>query len=761
MRSITCHFISDDSPVGSMNSCSVASDKYPITVNCAGNFVTGFPFTTDNPTGREDYYLLYMVRGNMRVWADGKETAASSGSVFIFPPHTHYTYTYDGRDTLDYLWAHFTGSFAKELLTECGMTDLPYYGEASDSGRISNRFRRMFEAFEIKAPLFERKAAVCLEEIILELSASMNRLSEVSPLENSLRYIHSAYSEKISVPQLAAMENLSNSRYIALFNKHLGMSPTAYIIKLRINTACELLISTDMSIKQVGISVGYPDSHFFSKLFKKYMGASPNEYRYSEKGKVFLNGNITLNQTENEMNTVRVTVNEKTILAKADTLLSNIIDIEKPCGGRGTCGKCKVKVNGKDELACQYTVESDIEVETYERSEIISETGMTESGRLTKNLCLALDIGTTTLALALVSLDEKKVVKAVTATNPQRLYGADVITRIDYCQRNSVNELQRVLISEINRMIGELGVSVDTLYVSANVTMLHTLFGVDCTSIGIAPYTPAFLEGKNENAEAVGIKGVKTVISLPSISSFVGADIVAGLHLIGMPEDGKYNLLIDLGTNAEVVLYSGSSGVATAAAAGPCFEGANISCGMSATKGAIYAFSLERGTAEYKTISDQPPIGICGTGLIDIISELVKNGIIDETGYMDEDYTLADGVYLSCEDVRQYQLAKSAVYSAILSLMKTEGVAFEDISKMYISGGFSAKVNIPNAISCGLLPSELADKIVAINNSSLQGAVKYACEGGNIERFTDMIKYVDLSSNQYFSELFMENMMFE
>ena len=228
-----------------------------------------------------------------------------------------------------------------------------------------------------------------------------------------------------------------------------------------------------------------------------------------------------------------------------------------------------------------------------------------------------------------------------------------------------------------------------------------------------------------------------------------------------MPEDGKYNLLIDLGTNAEVVLYSNKSGVATAAAAGPCFEGANISCGMSATKGAIYAFELNYGQTKYKTIADEAPTGICGTGLIDIISELVRNGIIDETGYMDEDYKLSDNVYLSCEDVRQCQLAKSAVYSAILSLMKTENIGFESISKMYISGGFSSKINISNAVNSGLLPKELSHKTVALNNSSLQGTVKYACYGGNVEKITDMIKYIDLSSNSYFSEMFMENMMFQ
>lgn len=457
-----------------------------------------------------------------------------------------------------------------------------------------------------------------------------------------------------------------------------------------------------------------------------------------------------------------VTINGKTVPAFSGTVLSDLLDIEKPCGGRGTCGKCKVKVNGEEKLACRYIIESDIEVETYEKSAIVSETGISEGGSASGKLCFALDIGTTTLALALVSLDEKKTVKVATATNPQRAYGADVITRIDYCTKNSVKELQSVLVNEINRMIAEFSVGdVDVMYVSANVTMLHTLFGVDCTSIGVAPYTPAFLESKRECAELIGLQGVKEIVSLPSVASFVGADIVAGIGLVGLPEEGKYDLLVDLGTNAEVVLFSNKSGVATAAAAGPCFEGANISCGMSATKGAVYGFELNYGHASYKTIADEKAAGICGTGLIDVVAELLKNEIIDESGYMDDDYEIADGVFFTCGDVRQYQLAKSAVCSAILTLMKTEGVTFDDISNMYISGGFSSKINVANAVASGLLPRELAAKTVALNNSSLQGTVRYAIEQNDLREIVDMIKYIDLSANPYFSDLFINNMMFE
>ncbi len=457
-------------------------------------------------------------------------------------------------------------------------------------------------------------------------------------------------------------------------------------------------------------------------------------------------------------NLVTVAVNGEQRTVEAGVRLSTVLDIEQPCGGRGTCGKCKVTVDGEEVLACQYAVTADIRVQTAEQREVVSETGTVSDGVMTDRRCFVLDIGTTTLALALLSLDERKAVKVLTADNPQRRFGADIITRIDHCRQYGIAPLHDTLTAAINRLIERMGTTADTLYVAANVTMLHTLFSVDCSSIGVAPYTPAFLESKVQDAETIGIRGVKTVVSLPSVASFVGADIVAGLHLVGAPADGRYDLLVDLGTNAEVVLFSADGGVATAAAAGPCFEGANIRCGQSATAGAVCAFSLNGG---YETIGGGAATGICGTGLIDLIAELLEGGIVDETGYMEEDYVLCDGVYLSCADVRQYQLAKSAVYAAILSLMKTENIGFDRIDRLYISGGFSAKINVENAVRTGLLPAELADRVVVLNNSSLQGTIRYACEGGDLERITDTVRYVDLAASPYFADLFMEKMMFE
>ena len=443
----------------------------------------------------------------------------------------------------------------------------------------------------------------------------------------------------------------------------------------------------------------------------------------------------------------------------SDVLIRNGMSVEHPCGGRGVCGKCTVLVDGREELSCRYEVRSDITVTLPEKAEMESETGAKESGKETDNLCFALDIGTTTLALALVSLDEKNIVKVITGTNPQRRFGADVISRIDHCMKNGTDELTACLIDEINSMTAKLYPdSPLDMYVSANSTMLHTFFGVDCSSIGVAPYNAAFLGEKRENGQTLGLKNVSEIYSLPSVHSFVGADIVAGMNLVGLPKENKYSLLVDLGTNAEIVLFSRERALCTSAAAGPCFEGANITCGMSATPGAICAFSEDR---KVTTIGNEAPKGICGTGLIDIVAAFVADGTIDETGAIEDDeIKIADGVVLTGQDIRQLQLAKSAVYSAILSLMKLRNIDFESIETLYISGGFSAKLDLDSAVYIGLLPSELKEKCKVLNNSSLLGTVKFACEKNDLTPYLANATYIDLSADKNFTELFVDNMLF-
>ncbi len=459
-----------------------------------------------------------------------------------------------------------------------------------------------------------------------------------------------------------------------------------------------------------------------------------------------------------------VILNGERYAAKPNERLSDVIRragkvLSMPCGGRGTCGKCRVRVNGREELACEYVVVSDITVALPEKEQIVSETGAEETAVESDRMALALDIGTTTLALALVSPDDRRIVRVVTETNPQRTFGADVMSRIGYGRERGVAPLQLAVVSAVNAMLRKLGVpEIGMMYVAGNATMLHLFFGVDPSSMGAAPYTPVFLESRRATGGSLGIPGVKTVISLPSAAAFVGADLTAGVYYVGFPPEGKYHLLIDLGTNAEIVLFNRSGALCTAAAAGPCFEGANISCGMSASPGAVCAY----GDEGYLTVGGAPAKGVCGTGLVDVIAWLLQKGIVDETGYMEpERFEIAPGVTLTQGDVRQYQLAKSAVRAALETLLQKQGISFDEIGQLFISGGFAAKINIDSAVATGLLPPALRGRCVPVNNSSLLGTVKALCGEADLSALAETMQYVDLSADAVFSDLFIEYMSFE
>lgn len=449
-----------------------------------------------------------------------------------------------------------------------------------------------------------------------------------------------------------------------------------------------------------------------------------------------------------------------------ELLIKNGFYINSPCGGNGTCGKCTVTVNGEMVKSCGYSISSDISVVIPQNEEIFSSSGLSEAVKKAADdddVVLCLDIGTSTLALAKISKTDGKILRHSTQTNAQRVFGADIISRIDYCKKNSVTPLKEALINQINIMLEEIDASKPCpLFVSGNTCMLHFFFGRDASSLGAYPYTPVFLEGQSISGEALGLKNITEAISIPCISAFVGADLTAGLNFVEKPKDNKYNILVDLGTNAEILLFSKDKLLCTSAAAGPCFEGGNISCGMSASDGAIYSFSIdENGNKKYKTIGNSSPEGICGTGLFDIVAELLKESIIDETGYMsEEEFKINEAVSFSQKDVRQFQLAKSAVHSAITTLMKLENISFDDIDTLYISGGFSQELNINNAIFTGLLPEEAKGKIKVLNNTSLSGTIKFALNGKNpLDEFKN-IEYIDLSTNPDFSESFINNMDF-
>ena len=437
------------------------------------------------------------------------------------------------------------------------------------------------------------------------------------------------------------------------------------------------------------------------------------------------------------------------------------IEVPHPCAGRGSCGKCRAFADGQEILTCKYVIEGDVTVLIPDRGGVFVDRFELPEGEDTEGLFYALDVGTTTLCLSLVTGDGREVCR-VSALNPQAVFGADVITRIEQCTRGGVESLRVPIVRRINEMIAAAGGGACRLLALAgNATMLHILAGEDCSSIGRAPYTPVFLEGREYGAGELGIFGCEKVRFLPSAHSFVGADVVAGLTLIDAPGVGRYKLFCDLGTNAEIALVGNEGILCTAAAAGPCFEGSNIDCGMSALEGAICSVDIDGGEVKYETVGGGAARGICATGLIDGISTLLECEMIDETGYMEEDFYFSEGVRLTPGDVRNFQLAKSAVCSAMEALMALSGIGAEKVDALYLSGGFAKKLSVKRAASVGLIPASLAEKCVVIEDSCICGIIRAVTGKSDPDMIAKSAKYCDLSTDSVFCEKFIENISFE
>ena len=272
------HAFPDRRPNG-LNLCSRCSTEAPLIVNCTGNALLSFPFTTDNPTGREDFYLLFMVEGTLTAVLPDGERILHAGNAVIFPPHFHYIYKSTAEEPLNYLWIHFTGSHVDRFLAEWGFGDLPCVHDTGKDPKIPVLFGELFDCFEFESPLSRPKSACILEQILIRIAQSIQKEALSCPLEKSLRVIHHSYQKDLRIPDLARLENLSHSRYVTVFRRTLGTSPNAYIIARRLSAACELLENTDIPVKKVGSLVGYDDPHFFSKIFKNHIGCSPREYR--------------------------------------------------------------------------------------------------------------------------------------------------------------------------------------------------------------------------------------------------------------------------------------------------------------------------------------------------------------------------------------------------------------------------------------------------------------------------------------------------
>ncbi|MBU1091137.1 MAG: DUF4445 domain-containing protein [Candidatus Omnitrophica bacterium] len=413
-----------------------------------------------------------------------------------------------------------------------------------------------------------------------------------------------------------------------------------------------------------------------------------------------------------------------------------------------------------------------------------------------KNFGFCFDIGTTTITGQLVDLNNKKVLGTKATYNKQASFGSDVITRIIYArEEDGLEKLHHAVIDSMNHMIKGLIQEhridlndVNCVLCAGNTTMVHLLLRVDPTYIRRDPYVPTANSLPTIRAAEAGVKinprGL--LLCIPGVSSYVGGDITAGVLSCGLDKEKEVSLLIDIGTNGEIVLGSEEFMVACAASAGPAFEGSGVTCGMRASRGAIQKVQIspKNFQVKYSTIGDIKPRGICGSGYIDIIASMLRTGVIDKDGKIKalDKKRIRDGEYgrefvvafkkesdSTCDiviteaDIENLKRGKAAIYSAASILVRHMDLSFPDIKKIFIAGGFGTSIDVKNAVDIGLLPDLEIGKFVFVGNSSLAGsrqallsydAMKQAKEIAN------KITYLELSVDPEYMDEYMAALFF-
>ena len=489
-------------------------------------------------------------------------------------------------------------------------------------------------------------------------------------------------------------------------------------------------------------------------------------------------------------------------------------NVSYPCGGAGRCGKCRVRfiegapipntldktfLSEKDiacgvRLLCRCSLETDCSVciddSGLVEEDIVAETARSVAGSGDYDKYgIAVDIGTTTIAAALVGVSDeggKEILHTASCVNHQRRFGADVISRIAYASgagqdvnANKLEELKDIVRKDISGLITDLtagieemgGGDISQIVVTGNTTMLHIFRGLDVEGLGNYPYTP--VDNNVYETEMFG----SDLVTMPGISAFVGADIVAGIYYSEIiNKDNKKELLLDLGTNGEMAFFDGKDLKVTSTAAGPVFEGGAISCGVASVPGAVCHVDItgdsEKGfLTNATTIAGKAPIGLCGTGVMETVSELVRNGIVDKSGLLSDDFfdkgfALTDDgrITVTQQDIRNIQLAKGAVYTGLKELVGRDAP-----DKVYIAGGFGSNLDYERIRSIKLFPGGFSGETVSIGNSSLKGAVKLLSAillGRKEEALFDINKIKEcateiiLANNEDFDDSFVDAMNF-
>ena len=493
---------------------------------------------------------------------------------------------------------------------------------------------------------------------------------------------------------------------------------------------------------------------------------------------------------------IRLLINGKQISAECGKPLSAYLHMDKPCGGKGKCGKCKVLAKGglspmSDaekqflspleiakgiRLACMTEVIADAEIFTLDHGEnrikIDGEKIEHSLNPTIKQYGLVVDIGTTTLVVGLYKANGEMLGKTG-MLNPQIIWGADVISRIEAVLNGNGVKLQNAIVKAIENMAISLckqsGIDikeVDGGVFTGNTAMLYLLSKTPVEGLAHMPFSLDRKFGETIYAKDLGMSLFSPDMKIylpPCISPFIGADTVCALLATSFWTRNDVFLIVDVGTNGEMAFFNHGKMYACSTAAGPAFEGAGLSCGMRGEEGAIEHVRIENGKMRLQVIGDKEPKGICGSGVVDAVACLLEMGQLDETGYMEEDAKFADLVLLTGKDIRSVQLAKSAIYAGIVTLLKTVGAETEDVNSFMLAGGFGGYVDLKNAGKIRLFPENLVSRAKILGNAAYNGAEALLLDKDLRERCKQVVlntEVIDLSRNNIFMEEYADGMMF-
>ena len=506
---------------------------------------------------------------------------------------------------------------------------------------------------------------------------------------------------------------------------------------------------------------------------------------------------------------------------QGETLLQRISAagefLDAPCGGQGKCGKCLIQLSpeGKYARACTTYVDGDMDVylpgkpemkiadagaaaDTADeaRSQPVTAAVYTDENNAQPGakLGVAIDIGTTTVVAHLTDIKTGARLATASGVNAQRTYGADVISRIQYCADNGHETLTKVIREQLSSLIrdtcaasGARTRDIGYVSIAANTIMEHLAAGYSPVGMGVVPFTPVSLFGEETaDVEYLPVAKSAKIFYAPAVSSYVGGDITAGMLAAGIEDMQGPVVYLDIGTNGEIVMKDGDTYYCCATAAGPAFEGAEITMGMAAVAGAINHVKWDGGL-KLSVIGETTPRGLCGSGLLDALAVLLDTGAVDESGRMlDSDeiehetatciekidgknvFRLTGnrdgGVCMTASDIRKLQLAKSAIAAGIQTLFHHAGVKEEQVRAFVLAGGFGSFMDQFSAARIGLFPKSFLPVAQTLGNTAGEGAALALCSEparAQLGEIRKRCEYIELSASPVFNDQFVEQMMFE